>query len=95
MAAVLARRPEVALVDELAHTNVPGSRNPKRRRRPVGEQQCVLPGGGLDDHGRPGQRDDEPVAGEGTAAARDLVSRSGATSARTGGPSRLGADRCW
>ena len=30
VAAVLARRPEVALVDELAHTNVPGSRNPKR-----------------------------------------------------------------
>jgi two-component system sensor histidine kinase KdpD len=28
--AVLARRPEVALVDELAHTNVPGSRNLKR-----------------------------------------------------------------
>src|SRR3954451_20028291 len=28
--AVLARRPEVALVDELAHTNVPGSRNEKR-----------------------------------------------------------------
>ncbi|MFD8206311.1 ATP-binding protein [Streptomyces sp. NPDC059695] len=28
--AVLARRPVVALVDELAHTNVPGSRNPKR-----------------------------------------------------------------
>lgn len=28
--AVLARRPEVALVDELAHTNVPGARNPKR-----------------------------------------------------------------
>src|SRR5262245_12046074 len=28
--AVLARRPERALVDELAHTNVPGSRNPKR-----------------------------------------------------------------
>ncbi|WP_030454091.1 sensor histidine kinase [Herbidospora cretacea] len=28
--AVLARRPKVALVDELAHTNVPGSRNPKR-----------------------------------------------------------------
>ncbi|MFF5505119.1 DUF4118 domain-containing protein [Streptomyces roseolus] len=28
--AVLARRPAVALVDELAHTNVPGSRNPKR-----------------------------------------------------------------
>jgi two-component system sensor histidine kinase KdpD len=28
--AVLARRPQVALVDELAHTNVPGSRNPKR-----------------------------------------------------------------
>src|SRR5215475_2832962 len=27
--AVLARRPEVALVDELAHTNVPGSRNEK------------------------------------------------------------------
>ena len=28
--AVLARRPGVALVDELAHTNVPGSRNEKR-----------------------------------------------------------------
>ncbi|WP_031106680.1 sensor histidine kinase [Streptomyces sp. NRRL S-146] len=28
--AVLARRPQVALVDELAHTNVPGSRNAKR-----------------------------------------------------------------
>ncbi|MFF8413769.1 ATP-binding protein [Streptomyces omiyaensis] len=28
--AVLARRPAVVLVDELAHTNVPGSRNPKR-----------------------------------------------------------------
>ncbi|SCL17598.1 DUF4118 domain-containing protein [Micromonospora inyonensis] len=28
--AVLARRPEVAVVDELAHTNVPGSRNDKR-----------------------------------------------------------------
>jgi two-component system sensor histidine kinase KdpD len=28
--AILARRPAVVLVDELAHTNVPGSRNPKR-----------------------------------------------------------------
>ncbi|MGD0553551.1 MAG: sensor histidine kinase KdpD [Streptosporangiaceae bacterium] len=28
--AVLARRPQIALVDELAHTNVPGSRNEKR-----------------------------------------------------------------
>jgi two-component system sensor histidine kinase KdpD len=28
--AVLARRPQVALVDELAHTNVPGTRNTKR-----------------------------------------------------------------
>ncbi|MGQ0616133.1 MAG: ATP-binding protein [Acidimicrobiia bacterium] len=28
--ALLARRPEIALVDELAHTNVPGSRNAKR-----------------------------------------------------------------
>jgi two-component system sensor histidine kinase KdpD len=28
--AVLARRPQVVLVDELAHTNVPGSRNEKR-----------------------------------------------------------------
>ncbi|MDX8055828.1 sensor histidine kinase KdpD [Lentzea sp. BCCO 10_0798] len=28
--AVLARRPEVAVVDELAHTNAPGSRNEKR-----------------------------------------------------------------
>ncbi|WP_018682070.1 sensor histidine kinase [Actinokineospora enzanensis] len=30
LAAVLARAPEVALVDELAHTNVPGSRHAKR-----------------------------------------------------------------
>jgi two-component system, OmpR family, sensor histidine kinase KdpD len=28
--AIIARQPSVALVDELAHTNVPGSRNPKR-----------------------------------------------------------------
>ena len=28
--AILARKPQVALVDELAHTNVPGSRNAKR-----------------------------------------------------------------
>ena len=28
--AILARKPERVLVDELAHTNVPGSRNPKR-----------------------------------------------------------------
>ena len=28
--AILARRPDVALVDEMAHTNVPGSRNAKR-----------------------------------------------------------------
>src|SRR5690349_10292442 len=30
VAAVLARHPEIALVDEFAHTNVPGSRNEKR-----------------------------------------------------------------
>ena len=28
--AVLRRRPQVVLVDELAHTNTPGSKNPKR-----------------------------------------------------------------
>src|SRR4249920_3222276 len=28
--ALIARRPDLALVDELAHTNVPGSRHPKR-----------------------------------------------------------------
>jgi two-component system sensor histidine kinase KdpD len=28
--AIIARRPEVALIDELAHTNVPGTRNAKR-----------------------------------------------------------------
>ena len=28
--ALLARRPTIALIDELAHTNAPGSRNPKR-----------------------------------------------------------------
>src|SRR5689334_23604919 len=30
LGAVLARKPQVALVDELAHTNVPGARNEKR-----------------------------------------------------------------
>ena len=30
MDAVLARHPQVVLVDELAHTNTPGSKNPKR-----------------------------------------------------------------
>jgi two-component system sensor histidine kinase KdpD len=28
--AIIARRPQIALVDELAHTNAPGSRHPKR-----------------------------------------------------------------
>ena len=28
--AIIARKPQVAVVDELAHTNVPGSRNTKR-----------------------------------------------------------------
>ena len=28
--AILARRPQIVLVDELAHTNAPGSRHPKR-----------------------------------------------------------------
>jgi two-component system sensor histidine kinase KdpD len=28
--AILARRPDIVLVDELAHTNAPGSRHPKR-----------------------------------------------------------------
>src|SRR5499433_1521361 len=28
--AIVARRPQIVLVDELAHTNVPGSRHPKR-----------------------------------------------------------------
>src|SRR5262249_40735023 len=28
--ALIARRPQIALVDELAHTNTPGSRHPKR-----------------------------------------------------------------
>src|ERR1041385_915976 len=30
VAAIVARRPDVALVDEMAHTNVPGSANAKR-----------------------------------------------------------------
>lgn len=30
--AVLARKPQIALVDELAHTNAPGSRHPKRHQ---------------------------------------------------------------
>lgn len=30
--AILARRPQLALVDELAHTNAPGSRHPKRHQ---------------------------------------------------------------
>src|SRR5262245_41666608 len=38
--AVIARRPQVAIVDELAHTNVPGTRNGKRRseERRVGKE---------------------------------------------------------
>ena len=40
--AVLARRPEIALVDEFAHTNVPGSRNEKRWQD-VEELLDVLP----------------------------------------------------
>ena len=49
--AILARRPEVALVDELAHTNVPGSRHEKRwqdveaaaRRRDHGDLDAQRP----------------------------------------------------
>ena len=32
--AALARRPRIVLVDELAHTNVPGSRHERRRSPP-------------------------------------------------------------
>jgi two-component system sensor histidine kinase KdpD len=39
--AILARKPQVALIDELAHTNVPGSRNPKRYQ----DIQDILSGG--------------------------------------------------
>jgi two-component system sensor histidine kinase KdpD len=28
--AIIARKPEIVLIDEIAHTNIPGSRNPKR-----------------------------------------------------------------
>jgi two-component system, OmpR family, sensor histidine kinase KdpD len=45
--AVLARRPEVALVDEFAHTNVPGSRNEKRW-----QDVEELLGAGIDVHRR-------------------------------------------
>src|ERR1700675_2543970 len=40
--AVLARRPQIALVDELAHTNVPGSRNEKRWQDVEGLLQAAL-----------------------------------------------------
>ena len=43
--AVLARRPDVALVDELAHTNVPGSPREKRW-----EDVQLLLGAGIDVH---------------------------------------------
>jgi two-component system sensor histidine kinase KdpD len=39
--AILARRPEVVIVDELAHTNAPGSRHPKR----VGDVEELLAAG--------------------------------------------------
>ena len=69
--AVLARRPKVALVDELAHTNVPGSRNAKRwqdieellggRHRRHHHRQHPAPGVGQrrrrEDHRRPAAGD--------------------------------------
>jgi len=39
--AILARRPQLAIVDELAHTNAPGSRHPKR----VGDVEELLAAG--------------------------------------------------
>src|SRR5215467_11325123 len=36
LGAVLARRPEIAVVDEIAHTNVPGSRHRKRYQDVLG-----------------------------------------------------------
>ena len=71
--AVIARRPQVALIDELAHTNIPGSRNAKRwqdieeilERRHHGDHECEHPAPGIgqrrgaaDHRGRP--------AGDGT-----------------------------
>ena len=37
--AVLARHPQLAVIDELAHTNAPGSRHPKRGQDKVGAKQ--------------------------------------------------------
>ena len=69
--ALLARRPRLALVDELAHTNVAGSRHPKRchgRRRALEQRHRRLHDAqysahrkpercGGADHGRPRPRD--------------------------------------
>src|SRR5207253_3517252 len=38
--AVLARRPQVVLVDELAHTNIPGSKHRKRYEDEIGRASC-------------------------------------------------------
>src|SRR5262245_15490407 len=39
--AILERRPDVVLVDELAHTNAPGSRHPKRSEEHTSELQSL------------------------------------------------------
>jgi two-component system sensor histidine kinase KdpD len=40
--AIVARRPQVVLVDELAHTNVPGSKHPKRYQDILDLQACGI-----------------------------------------------------
>ena len=45
--AIIARHPEIIIVDELAHTNAPGSKNPKRYQ----DVLELLDAGHLGDHG--------------------------------------------
>ncbi len=69
--AVLARSPEIALVDELAHTNVPGSRNEKRWQDVRGAARCRHRRDLDRQHPAPGVLERRGRADHGSEAARD------------------------
>jgi hypothetical protein len=94
--AVLARHPKVALVDELAHTNIPGCRNEKRwqdieelhgagevhGRRPTGSRRHVQPSEEV--RARPGEEVADGSAGAG-AGSRWWCGRGGWPSGEAAG----------
>ena len=95
---LLARRPELALIDELAHTNAPGRRAPQalrgHRRRPGGGHRRLLDGQRPAPRvaQRPGRRPDRrPRPGDGARRGARARRRARARRPDAGGPDRAPA----